>query len=666
MRHDIAGMFWDDTPPPKVVKEKVKRTPPERTWESPDYLPYLDEALRFDVPLMTDRCLYEEHLAGNQLLFDAEVAPNYFLCSFASFQTGKVLCFEMDEERELDRAQLKWVMENFCIVGFNSINFDLPIVSLAVAGRTCEDLQHATDEIILRNERSRDVLRAMKAKALECNHIDLIEVAPLRANLKMYGGRLHCPRMQDLPFPPGTELTSEQKAIVRWYNVRNDLVSTAFMFRELREQLDLRERMSVQYGMDLRSKSDAQIAEEVISHEVRRRTGQRPKRPQIQPGYFQYQPPAFIRFETPLLNWVFDQVRSARFEIADNGVVQLPDQVKDLKPEINGTGYQMGIGGLHSDEKKLAVFSSQTHTLYDRDVTSYYPSLILGAGMYPPQLGQVFIPIYKEIIDRRVEAKRANDKVTSDTLKITGNGTFGKLGSPYSILYAPHLLIQVTVTGQLSLLMLIERLELAGIHVVSANTDGLVINCPNELHSKYLEVVQGWEKDTGLGTEETIYSAYYARDVNSYVAVRADGKVKGKGAYFNPWGDPSLAIFRFHKNPVNIVCTEAVHKFLAKGVPVEATIKGCTDITKFVTVRTVRGGAVKDGEYLGRSIRWYYAKGEEGEIVYASNGNMVPRSQGARPLMDLPPSLPEDLDFDWYVAEARSMLEDLGLSFGAG
>ena len=666
MRHDIAGMFWDDTPAPKVLKTKEKRTPPERTWESPDYLPYLDEALRFDVPLMTDRDLYEEQLAGNPLLFDVEVYPNYFLCSFVSYVTGKVLCFEMDEDFALDTQQLAWVARNFCIIGFNSFHYDLPIVSLAAAGKNCETLQWATEEIILRNESGHDVVKRMKAEMLQCNHIDLIEVAPLRANLKTYGGRLHSPRMQDLPFAPGTRLSPEQRAIVRWYNVRSDLVSTAFMYRELADQLKLRAQMSAQYGVDLRSKSDAQIAEAVIRHEVQRRSGHRVHRPKIQPGVFNYQVPHFLRYQTPLMNWVLDNVKAATFEIGDDGTVGLPDLIKELRPEINGSTYQMGIGGLHSNEQKAIYFSSNETTIFDRDVTSYYPSLILGAGMFPPQLGKVFIPIYREIIDRRLAAKERGDMVTADTLKITGNGTFGKLGSPYSILYAPHLLIQVTVTGQLSLLMLIERLELAGIHVVSANTDGIVIDCPNHLHALYLAIVKQWEQDTGLRTEETIYSAIYSRDVNNYVAVKPDGKVKAKGAYSNPWGDPKLAIFRFHKNPVNIICTEAVHQFLAKGVPVAQTVTACSDPTKFVTVRSVRGGAVKDGEYLGKSIRWYYAKDEPGEIVYAMNGNMVPRSLGAKPLMDLPACVPNDLDFDWYVEEARSMLQALGLPPGIG
>ena len=49
----------------------------------------------------------------------------------------------------------------------------------------------------------------------------------------------------------------------------------------------------------------------------------------------------------------------------------------------------------------------------------------------------------------------------------------------------------------------------------------------------------------------------------------------------------------------------------------------------------------------------------EGEIIYAKNGNKVPRTDNAKPLMDLPALLPEDIDYAWYEQEAYSMLADL-------
>jgi len=252
-------------------------------------------------------------------------------------------------------------------------------------------------------------------------------------------------------------------------------------------------------------------------------------------------------------------------------------------------------------------------------------------------------------------------------LKITINGSFGKLGNRYSILYAPDLLIQVTLTGQLSLLMLIEMIEYAGIHVVSANTDGIVIKCPRQGQDVLAGVVKEWEMMTGFQTEEAIYRALFSRDVNNYMAIKQDGTTKCKGAYSNPWAGEKLTAERLNKNPTNSICVEAVDAYLTKGIPLMQTITSCKDVSKFVSVRTVKGGAVKvwpgKTEYVGKAIRWYYATGVEGELVYAKNGNKVPKSDGAKPLLDLPQQLPDDIDFQWYAAEAERILRDVGLVF---
>jgi hypothetical protein len=97
-------------------------------------------------------------------------------------------------------------------------------------------------------------------------------------------------------------------------------------------------------------------------------------------------------------------------------------------------------------------------------------------------------------------------------------------------------------------------------------------------------------------------------------------------------------------------------------------------VRSFLSIRQVRGGGVRirknenkeliENEYLGKSIRWYYAKDSGGQIVYAKNGNSVPRSEGAKPLMLLPDSLPQDIDYEWYINEANSILEDIGF-YGA-
>ena len=164
-------------------------------------------------------------------------------------------------------------------------------------------------------------------------------------------------------------------------------------------------------------------------------------------------------------------------------------------------------------------------------------------------------------------------------------------------------------------------------------------------------VIWMWETLTNFETEETHYSAIYSRDVNNYIAIKTDGGVKRKGAF---------AIGGLQKNPTNEICIEAVTEFLRSGTPIEKTIRASSDIKRFVTVRRVNNGAIKDGVLLGRAIRWYYAIGIEGAIHDKINNYTVPRTEGAKPILDLPEQFPSDVNFDWYIQEANSILQAIG------
>ena len=379
------------------------------------------------------------------------------------------------------------------------------------------------------------------------------------------------------------------------------------------------------------------------------------------------------------MNWVLNNVCNAMFIVQEDGTIGMPPVLAAMEVNINRGTYKMGIGGLHSTEKKAAHVATKTVSIKDVDFDSFYPLIIISQNLYPPHLGQNFIRVYERIVRRRLAAKAAKDSITSNSLKIVINGSFGKLGSPYSILYAPELLIQVTLTGQLILLMFIERLELAGITVVSANTDGIVSLVPVDKEHIFQEIVKGMQRDTGFTTEETEYSALYSRDVNNYIAVKTpdkDGvvKLKGKGVFGNPWHPDNKkdAIFRFHKNPVALVCVDAIYELMKTNKPIRQSLVECKDITKFVIVRKVNEGAVKPYrkpdaplyeyerlEYLGESIRWYYSTNADTDLIIAKNGNSVPKSMGAMPLMTLPDTIPGDIDYDWYESETESMLKSI-------
>lgn len=695
-RADAMGLFWHDEPKVKAApKEKIKREPPFPFWLQDNYLPGLAEAQRFDVPQFTDAELVIAQAKRERLVWDIECYPNYFLIAFKSVVSGKVICFEQSMDYGLgvwlDIPKLRWVLENFTIISFNGIHYDVPITSLAIVGKATEELWEATEQIIKYDVPGWKLTpRGKNVKKLKLDHIDLKEVAPLHDSLKIYSGRLHTKRMQDLPFKPGTVLSPDQMDIVRYYCV-NDLRSTEELYNELLPAIILREQMSKEYNTDLRSKSDAQVAEGVILSGLESITGQkRFERPEILPGHsFKYKIPHYIKYQTPLLNWVLDNVRSADFVIDIDGTVMKP-ACFPLEFTIAQGDYTMGIGGLHSKEKKVTHRAGSDWLLIDRDVASFYPRVILTQELFPAHLGRAFLKVYRTIVERRLAAKGqaaalkkqykglemppevaariADLNIVADSLKITINGSFGKFGNAYSMLYSPNLMIQVTLTGQLVLLMLIERLELAGIRVASANTDGIVIKCHKTQKETLDAIVKQWETDIDCETEETRYKSIHNRDVNNYFAIKEDDEIKVKGVYAEK-GSAGNSILS--KNPYALIASDAVKKFLLDGTPVDHTIRASKDIRRFVCLRFVKGGAVKvynkpgeaesehPNEFLGKAIRWYYSTNVEGEIVNSINGNKVSMTDGARPIMTLPDEMPADINYDWYIEKANKIIEEI-------
>lgn len=586
-------------------------------------------------------------------ILDLEIYRDYFLALFKGVESGRVLAYEMHDGQALDAGSIKAILSKYRIVTFNGANFDIPLLTLALTGADNARVKKGSDAIILNNLRGWQFEQQFNIRVPKSiDHVDLIEVAPGIASLKIYGGRMHSRRIQDLPFEPDASIAADQRAVLRQY-CENDVDTTIDLYRKLTPQIELRERMSAQYGVDLRSKSDAQIAETVIGQEVGKAIGQVIQRPELAAGTrFSYRKPEFVRFQTEPLREILQMVCGSIFRVPDNGKVIMPDELAEARIRLGASAYRLGIGGLHSSEQSVAHLADGHHILVDRDVTSYYPSIILRTWLAPKHMGKAFTEVYRGMVQTRVAAKRSGDKVTADALKITLNGSFGKFGSKWSKLYSPDLLIQTTLTGQLCLLMFIEALEAQGIPVVSANTDGIVIRCPISKVAQMHAVISKWESDTGFETEETAYSAIYSRDVNNYIAIKSAGGYKAKGAYA-PAG--------LQKNPTAEIATDAAIQFLMNRTAVEESVTQCRDIRKFVTIRQVKGGALdQSGAYLGKAVRWYYSRDVNGPLRYKINGYTVARSEGARPLMEMPDTLPVDIDYDWYISEAYSILADVG------
>lgn len=630
---------------------------------------------------------------------DIETYPNLFYVAFKRARDGKRIGFEFSHRSALDVVKLRRVMKNNTIVTFNGKSYDVPMIYLALTGASNEELKLANDKIIKGGIKWWDVESAIGCTIpKKLDHIDLIEPNPaVMQGLKILNGRLHGKRLQDLPYSPDTNLTDKQMDDVIDYCLVSDLDATENLWNALQEPMRLREDLGKEFGVDFRSKSDAQFGEYIIKHRIQKKTGQRPKKPKVRPGStFKYEVPSFIKFESDRLNELLDSIRDTNFFIKKDGKTEKPKHL-DVELPIGASVYSFGIGGLHSTEANRSSHSDDDSIMIDADVASQYPRAISKLGLYPKSVGPIFNVVYDEIIDDRVKAKRAKDKVRDKGLKIALNGGgYGKLGSQYSVLYAPHLLLAVTLTCQLSVLMLVERAEAAGIPVISGNTDGVIFKCPRHLFDGFVmkdgkptdrlmpsvlsEITDQWERETGFTLEFTEYRSIYNQSVNSYFAVKPDNTVKRKGPNGNPWSKrPGESDLReqMSKNPQMTICSEAVVERILNGTPVADTIHASDDIREFVTVVNVKGGGVWSGdlitketgtegaEYLGKVVRYAWCR--DGAPIYyrephptTGNFKKVSKTDGCRPLMDLPDEMPADLDRDRYIAEANKILEEIG------
>ena len=589
------------------------------------------------------------------LILDIELYSDYLLIMFKEIETGKVRYFEMFPGQELERKHVSTLMRKYQTISFNGISYDLPLIQAAIEGQSNEGLKKLSDSIIKSNKPSWLICKNndINVPLNEWDHIDLIEVAPGKASLKLYGARMGAPKIQDLPIEPNESISPAMRKELRTYCI-NDLDTTELLYNSLKPQIALRESMSDQYQVDLRSKSDAQIAETVIKSELTKKTKRKYKPLKLEDDdTVRYTDPQIVSFEDSDLNQIFDKILEYDFGFKGNGSIELPKWLKNEKIKIGDGVYSMGVGGLHSNEKSQLVEAGKG-VLCELDVSSYYPSIILQQKLSPKTMGKDFLELYQSLVTRRLEAKAARDMVTANTLKIVLNGSYGKLGSKYSALYAPELLLQVTITGQLCLLMLIERMEAAGINIVSANTDGIVCKCSKDLERQMKLIAWDWMLDTSYTLERTDYKLLASRDVNSYMAVKANGKVKRKGI-FNVGG--------LMKNPDRNIVFESVVEFLKNNTPIEKTIALCEDPKQFISARKVTGGAIWDGELLGKTVRFYSSRGSlmvDPFIHYVLSGNKVPRSSGCGPLMDLENWDLGDVNHQAYIDDAFKLLGEVG------
>ena len=348
-----------------------------------------------------------------------------------------------------------------------------------------------------------------------------------------------------------------------------------------------------------------------------------------------------------------------------------------------GTTYTLACGGIHTQDVPVVLESNDKYIYKHFDYNSYYPSIIVSYNIAPKHLNnKVFVDMVRYFRDTRVKCKHTPDsegyviagvpnKIAAEALKIVINSIYGKFGSETFMLYDRFAQLQVTINGQLMTMTLVEELELNGIHVISANTDGIVIKLPKDKLEVFDDITKRWNETNRMGADSEDYKAYFARDVNNYFAVWPDEKVDAKGAL-----DPKQYLKELKKGYDMPVVAIAVFEYFVNNTPVMETLRNHTDILDFcktqnvgkkfgVVYVTVKNGQIVQEE-TQRDFR-YYVSTKGGSLKKLDREtDKLSNLAGGLPVrilnsLDDKPIEERDIDYKYYYNECYKIIDPIRL-----
>lgn len=534
-------------------------------------------------------------------VYDIEVFQNIFHCSVKNTETNDIYKFEISERKNQLRELVKFFKQvdkyitwgdyyttninipaNVIFCGYNNLHYDNPIINYIIEYEDklmqyniptiCSSIFNLSKTITTSSEDNIDAWKHWKYQ-IWFDTFDILTMLysnKLRVGLKEIQVTMQYPNVQEFVCDWTKPLPLEDFDSMIDYNI-NDIESTSELLNRCKKDVDLRIAIEDEYGVRVLSKDGVNIGMKILTQKYLEKTGLTwwdikdlrspmsviPLKDVILP---------FIKYDSPILQRVLEDMK--------NQIVSPGRKGYENKFVFNNLRYSVGVGGIHSVNSPEIIIPRDDEMLIDIDVASLYPSMLIEYEFYPRHLGKEFLEVYKQIKDERIEAKHNGDKVKNETLKLALNGLSGNLQNEHNFCYSPFAVMQIRINGQLLLLMLAEKLTQIGCRIVQANTDGLFVLLKKDAYSKVNSICREWEQLTKLTLEEDRFKAMYQYAINDYFAITEDNKVKEKGMF--------ITAVKLGKGLTPKIIPKAVISFFKDGIPVEDTIKNCTDIRDFL------------------------------------------------------------------------------------
>lgn len=573
------------------------------------------------------------------LVYDCETFPNVYSVGFEHRDTKRRWQFEISFRRNDIMLLIKFIdvckQQGCRMIGFNNLGFDYPILHFIYmhwrVGITVKDIYEKAMAIINAFGNAKYAHMVWQSDWL-VDQIDLYKIHhfdnPSKAtSLKVLEFNMHMFNIEDLPFDVGTYLDDQQADVLITYQW-HDIKATGLFTDKSTAQIALRERLSQTFQKNMMNMSDVKIGETILVTEMEKQGVQcyeyidnRKVKRQTQRDFIDLAEVIF-----PYVNFERDEFDRVKQFLQSKRIVETKGVFTDLEASIDGFVYHFGTGGLHASVESQVVYTTDTHQLVDVDVASFYPNLGIKNNLYPAHLGPQFCDAYLSVYQTRKQYKKGTPE--NEAYKLGLNGAYGGSNNQYSPFLDPFYTMSITINGQLLLCMLVEQLlKIPGLRMIQANTDGITYLCPIQYMDHMRNVCNWWQQVTQLELEESLYNRMFIRDVNSYIAEKADGSLKRIGAYAYETAEqnPGTRELPWHKDWSARVVAMAAEEALVRGKSMSEFIHNHGDIFNFfLRTKVPRGSTLEfGGERVANIVRYYIStKGKPLEKVMPPAGSL--------------------------------------------
>ncbi len=394
-----------------------------------------------------------------------------------------------------------------------------------------------------------------------------------------------------------------------YYN-KNDVFLCGEIVRQKPDEVKLRYSLSNAFNLNLLSCSRANIADKLLAKFYSELSGLNKK--QFEKLRTERTKLSFNKIIFPHIKFQTPELQKMLVEMKQVVITRTNKDAFSKEIDFYGTKYTLATGGIHSVDKPGIFRSTDDYTYIHYDIGSFYPSTMVAYNIAPKHLNQqVFTKMVDYFRTTRLKCKHTSDdvemlikgipnKLSAEALKIVINAIYGKFGSETYFLYDRFAQMQVTINGQLMVMMVIEALELAGIHVISANTDGIIVKLYKNKEEQFKQITDEWCTFNKMTADSERYKLFITRDINNYLNVQSNDTIEFKGVL-----DPKQYLKDLKKGYDMPVVAIAVFEYLVNNVPVMTTLRNHKDILDFCKTQNV-----------GRQFEVVYDVCEKGVITH--------------------------------------------------